>query len=91
MGIFGLGGVGTFLIRFAVAMGFRAIGFDISPAAREAALALGAEAVCDSGKAEEMKEVVDRLTKNEGLAASIVGAGASAAYQAAFEYTGFKG
>lgn len=88
VGVFGLGGVGSFAVRFAVAMGYEVLGFDVSQHARETALRYGAVRVADSGINKAVSTAVSSLTDGVGLDGSIVCAGVGDAYRQAIEFTG---
>ncbi|KAH0829701.1 hypothetical protein FOPE_10731 [Fonsecaea pedrosoi] len=91
IGVFGLGGVGVFAVRFAKALGYQVLGFDISTEAREAAHGYGIDATVDISDANAVSEALARFDKSAGLDGAIVAAGVPAAYQAAINYTGFNG
>jgi D-arabinose 1-dehydrogenase-like Zn-dependent alcohol dehydrogenase len=91
VGVFGLGGVGLFAVRFAKAMGFRVIGLDISKPALSAAKMYGAEEVVDSSNLDSIKIILDKATNGEGLDGSLVTTGIQAAFSGAIEHTGFNG
>jgi D-arabinose 1-dehydrogenase-like Zn-dependent alcohol dehydrogenase len=91
IGVFGLGGVGLLAVRFATAMGFRVIGFDVLPPALAAAKAYGATEVVDSSDEGAVRGVLGRLTGGEGLDGALVTTGAQAAFSGAVEWTGFNG
>ncbi|KAK5020926.1 hypothetical protein LTS07_011361 [Exophiala sideris] len=90
VGVFGLGGVGTFVVRFAIAMGFQVIGYDVSEAARKTAIARGALEAIDSSHIEHVKTETRRITGGRGLDGAIVAAGVAPAYAAAVEAIGFS-
>lgn len=89
VGVFGLGGVGRLAVQLAAAFGLRVFGFDTSPTALEDAKKAGAEDTVDSSNADAMKQLVDKVTNNEGLQGAIVASGAGTAYEAAIRLTGF--
>ena len=91
VGVFGLGGVGIFAVRFARAMGFRVVGFDVSKSALAAAKSYGAEEVVDSSDAVAIKVVLEKWNVAEGLDGSLVTTGAQAAFTGAITHTGFNG
>ncbi|KAL6233233.1 chaperonin 10-like protein [Aspergillus navahoensis] len=91
VGIFGVGGVGHFAVRFAKAMGLQVIGFDVSKPALDAALRSGADHVADSTDEKAMQELVNRISGGAGLDGAIVASGATQAYGSAIKLTGFKG
>ena len=89
--MFGLGGVGAFVVRFAIAMGYQVIGFDVSTAAMAAAKSYGAVATIDLTDATSIRHVLDPATRGRQLDSSIVTAGVQGAYSSAIEYTAFDG
>ncbi|KIW77156.1 hypothetical protein Z517_09602 [Fonsecaea pedrosoi CBS 271.37] len=91
IGVFGLGGVGVFAVRFAKALGYQVLGFDVSTEAREAAHGYGIDATVDGSDANAVSEALAQFDKSAGLDGAIVAAGVPAAYQAAINYTGFNG
>ncbi|KAH6988306.1 chaperonin 10-like protein, partial [Ilyonectria sp. MPI-CAGE-AT-0026] len=91
VGVFGLGGVGSFAVQFAKALGFWVVGYDVSPAARSSALSNGAIEVVDSSDLATIVEATNRITGGRGLVGAVVAAGVDAAYGAAIEATGFGG
>jgi D-arabinose 1-dehydrogenase-like Zn-dependent alcohol dehydrogenase len=91
VGIFGVGGVGHFAVRFAKAMGLQVIGFDVSKPALDAALRSGADHVADSTDEKAIQELVSRISGGTGLDGAIVASGAIQAYGSAIKLTGFKG
>ncbi|KAF5708054.1 alcohol dehydrogenase [Fusarium mundagurra] len=88
VGVFGLGGVGLFAVRFAVAMGFDVVGFDVSPVARQEAEKVGALDTLDSSDMAKCTEAVKKLTRGRLLDGAIVAAGVPQAYDAAIKLTG---
>lgn len=88
LGVFGLGGVGLFAVRFAVSMGFEVFGFDISPAAREDAVKAGASMTFDSSDTAAIMEEIRKVTNGRLLDGAIVAAGVIPAYDAAIKLTG---
>jgi propanol-preferring alcohol dehydrogenase len=88
IGVFGLGGVGIFAVRFAIAMGFEVLGFDISPIAREEAVKAGASSAFDSSDFASIKNEVEKRTDGRLLDGAIVAAGVIPAYDTAIKLTG---
>lgn len=62
LAVHGCGGVGLSAVQVGVAMGARVVAVDVSAAAREAALALGAEVALPGGVASEVAEAVSSVT-----------------------------
>ena len=60
--VHGCGGLGLSAIMIAVALGARVIGIDIHPAALELAKSLGATAVIDASKANDVPQAIYELT-----------------------------
>jgi len=89
LGVFGLGGVGSFVVRFAVALGYTVVGFDVSPTARSSALNYGASEAIDSSDLQTVKRAVDKITSGRGLDGAVVAVGLQVAYEAALETIGF--
>ena len=89
--VFGLGGVGQFVIRFARAAGHKVIGIDIATGARRVAEKYGAVATVSSDDNQAMAEALKRYTERKGFDHSVVAAGAPAAYIGAVKHTGFNG
>lgn len=91
VGVFGLGGVGAFAVRFGVAMGYRIIGLDVSKAAMETAKSYGAEETIDLSNPELTVSMIKKITGGLGLDAAIVTAGVQGAFTGAIDHTGFNG
>ncbi|KIW80205.1 hypothetical protein Z517_06820 [Fonsecaea pedrosoi CBS 271.37] len=89
LGVFGLGGVGTLVVRFAVALGYTVIGFDVSPTARSSASNYGATEVVDPSDLQSTKQAVEKITNGKGLDGAVVAVGSQAAYEGALETIGF--
>ncbi|KAF5556072.1 alcohol dehydrogenase [Fusarium napiforme] len=87
IGVFGLGGVGLFAVRFAVAVGFDVVGFDVSPVARQEAKKAGALDTFDSSELAKCTEAIQKLTGGRLLEGAIVAAGVPQAYDAAIKLT----
>ncbi|KAF9886964.1 hypothetical protein FE257_010705 [Aspergillus nanangensis] len=87
VGVFGLGGVGRLVVQFCLVMGFRVLGFDISPDALKATRTLGAEGVADSSDQDAMAALVNEVCGSDQLSGAIVASGVGAAYDSAIELT----
>jgi propanol-preferring alcohol dehydrogenase len=87
IGVFGLGGVGLFAVRFAVAVGFDVVGFDVSTVARQEAKKAGALDTLDSSDVTKCTEAVQKLTGGRLLEGAIVAAGVPQAYDVAIRLT----
>lgn len=90
IGVFGVGGVGRLVLQFAKAFGLNVLAFDVSPAALSSAEKLSTTGTAVSSDLGAMNDLVKRFTGNDGLAGAIVASGATEAYEAAIQLTGFK-
>ena len=91
LGVYGLGGVGMFCIRFAKTLGLRIFGIDIAPAMTSLAEKYGADATVDSSDDTGVAKATPQRWGNTDLDAAIVAAGAPMAYVAAVRDTAFDG
>lgn len=62
LAVHGCGGVGLSAVQIGVALGARVVAVDVSPAAREAAVALGAEVAVAGGAASAVAEALGEVT-----------------------------
>jgi len=81
--VHGCGGVGLSAVMTAVALGARVVAVDVSPAAREAALELGAESVVDASglSPDEVAQAV-RATSGGGVHVSVDALGGTSTMRA---------
>ncbi|KAH7160465.1 hypothetical protein B0J13DRAFT_541160 [Dactylonectria estremocensis] len=85
------GGLGSFAVQYAVAMGMRVIGIDTGEGKKEATVRLGATAFVDYRVEDDVPKSVNDITGGTGVQAAIVLAPSEVTYNQALQYVGYQG
>lgn len=85
------GGLGSFAVQYAVAMGMKVVGIDTGSAKEEATLRLGAETFVDYRLVDDVPAAVNAATAGAGVKAAIILAPSEATYNQALQYVGYQG
>lgn len=85
------GGLGSFAVQYAVAMGMRVIGIDAGEEKRQATLRLGATAFVDYRVEKDVTSKVLEVTGGSGAKAVLVLAPVEATYNESLRYVAYQG
>ncbi|KAH6880729.1 hypothetical protein B0T10DRAFT_446404, partial [Thelonectria olida] len=85
------GGLGSFAVQYAVAMGMRVIGIDTGEAKQQVTLRLGAATFIDYRTVDDVSKAVYDATAGAGVKAAIILAPSEATYNQALQYVGYQG